>query len=175
MLHLAAAQASVQPAATTEIARGHVEHTLSAREVQQLAVLRERAVMVRVAPRVEPFHCCALIEANPHCEVTAYGDAILHVLPQALGRSVLFRRLGGQRPSFDEGWALNLLAVCGRGDEASVRFALGSRCAHAFQRPLAFLFKGLASRLEDRDGALSSFEDASQRSQASIRASTTER
>ncbi|MEL7347869.1 MAG: hypothetical protein AAFN17_08960 [Pseudomonadota bacterium] len=155
MLHLAAAQASVQPIATADISRAHLDHALTLRETQTLAFLRSRAVMVRVAPRVEPFHFCALIETNPHLAAEAYADGALHVLPKAIGRPVVFRRDGAQAPSFDESWVLGILAACDRDDEASVRFGVASRCAAAFRRPLAFLFKGLASRLDEVAGTLS--------------------
>lgn len=153
MLHLAASHATIGRAVATEGARDRGQPILSAREAARLAFLRERALRVRVAPRVEPFRFCALIEADPQREVTAYADAVMHVLPQAVDRPVLFRRPGAQAPSFDESWALGVLAACARGDEASVRFALGARCAGPLRRPLAFLFKGLAARLDDVDGA----------------------
>ncbi|MEM6422820.1 MAG: hypothetical protein AAF698_09545, partial [Pseudomonadota bacterium] len=142
MLHLAATQDSVPQGSATDAARGQVNRTPSEQEVQQLGFLRARALRVRVAPRVEPFHFCALIEADPHREAASYADALMHVLPQAIGRPILFRRPGIQSPSFDEAWVLSIVASAQRGDEASLLFALASRCAAPFRRPIAFLVKG---------------------------------
>ncbi|MEL6775511.1 MAG: hypothetical protein AAFS07_14060 [Pseudomonadota bacterium] len=148
MAALAVVTDTQTPVSADGVARASLDAVLTSDDWRLLAMLRERAVMARVSPRVEPFHFCALIEANPAAAVEGFADAVMHVLPQAMGRPVLFRRPGPQGPSFDEIWVLGVLDACVRGDETSLRFALNARCSLALRRPLAFVFKGLAARLD---------------------------
>ena len=104
----------------------------------------------QLAPRVDPFRYCALIEAAPDRAAGAYADGLLHVLPRALGRPLLVRRPGAAGPSFDEAWIVGLVEAVRRDDAASAGFALASRVPKPFRRPLAFLFHGLARRLDAR-------------------------
>lgn len=148
MLHLAASHDAVIPVSPHEAAGNDPRPITDEAAIQLLHLLRARAIDTQLAPRVEPFHFCALIEATPDRAAEAYLDGLLHVLPQALGRPLLIRRPGPARASFDEAWIIGLIEAAARDDTASLRFAIASRVARAYRRPIGFLVKGLACRLD---------------------------
>jgi len=121
---------------------------LDARDRAVLDALRRRAADARLAPRIEPFRFCALIEATPEREAGAYLDAVLRVLPAALDRRVAVHHPGAAALTFDEAWLIGTLRAFRDGDEASAAFALASRVARPMRRPLGFLLRSLAERLD---------------------------
>ncbi|MEM6486995.1 MAG: hypothetical protein AAF677_01800 [Pseudomonadota bacterium] len=147
-MQLAATRDVVAPTARHRCAGDDPAPTLDATSLALLQVVRARAIDAQLAPRVEPYRFCALIEASPDRAAESYIDGLLHVLPQALGRPVLIRRPGPAPTSFDEAWLIGLIMAARRGDQASVRFGLASRVHRPFRRSLGFLVVGIAGRLE---------------------------
>lgn len=154
MMHLAVSHDTATPRApwARSGAAADLHPITDPAERALLERLRTASVSVQLAPRVEPFKFCALIEAAPDREADAYLDALLRVAPGALGRPLLIRRQGAAGPSFDEAWLLALISAARRGDTASLRFAVASRTrsdtdGRALSRSLGFIATGLAGRL----------------------------
>ena len=117
-------------------------------EGEELSVLRRLACRARLSRREEPERMCALLQAQPAAEAEAYGEALLRMLPVALGRRVTFHRPGAGSCSFDEAWVLALLRSIRADDGDSVRFALASRISRHMQRQVRFLAEGFACRID---------------------------
>ncbi|MGF1551589.1 MAG: hypothetical protein ACFBWO_03685 [Paracoccaceae bacterium] len=117
-------------------------------ERRLLRLLRRRAALTCLRPRIEPFLFCAALEATPERDADACLDAVLRVAPHALGRRFRMHHPSAAGVSFDEAWLLGLLRAYRRGDHRSAAFALASRCRHALRRPFGALANGLATRLD---------------------------
>ncbi|MEM9784097.1 MAG: hypothetical protein AAF899_16680 [Pseudomonadota bacterium] len=149
MLHLAASRDLIDVLPSKHVVGDNQGPLTEPADVLLLGKLREQAIDAQLAPRVEPFHFCAVIEASPDRAAGAYLAGLLHVLPKAIDRPLLIRRPGAILPSFDEAWILGMVSAMRRDDAASLRFAIASRVERPFRRPLAFIIRGLADRLDE--------------------------
>ncbi len=117
-------------------------------ETAELALLRRLATRTRLARRTEPETACALLRAEPAQEAGAYGEALLRLLPRALGRRVTLHPPGAQGVSFDEAWLLGLIAAVRSGDADRLVFALASRVEARLRGQIRFLADGFARRID---------------------------
>lgn len=146
-MHLAVSRSEVVVADSREAVAGGEYQVGGDGAKLLLQYIRSRAVRAQLAPRVEPFRFCALIEATPDNTADVFADALLKVLPRALGRPMLIRRPCASSASFDEVWLVGLIMSRRRSDHASVIFGLQARVSKAYRRSLAFLVTGLAERV----------------------------
>ena len=112
------------------------------------AVSRDRLNLLRVcALECRAARRLGLPEARDRIEgadPAARAQALVRILPEALGRRPAIRRPGEPILSFDEAWLLALLAAGARGDAASAAFLLRSRALPGSRGAVATLAQGLA-------------------------------
>lgn len=108
--------------------------------------LRQVALKCRSAARTDLFEACAVLSHAPNVARSAYAEALMKSLAQALGASPVLHRPGVQEVSFDEAWLLRAVQAARRGDRGSFLFLLRSRVPHAARRNLGFLILSVSER-----------------------------
>jgi hypothetical protein len=116
-----------------------------------IAMLRVLAPACRAQARIDMFRACAMLSQDPMAAGQAYGEALLRVLAQALGRMPVLHRAGSAEMSFDESWLAALFAAHARGDADSVTFLIRRRIAPVAVRHVGFLIAALADRMAEAD------------------------
>lgn len=104
-----------------------------------LDALRQIALKCRSAAHTDLFDACAVLSHTPNVAKTAYAEALIKSLSQALGTSPVLHRPGVQEVSFDEAWLLRTMQAAQQNDRASFLFLMRSRVPHAARRNLGFL------------------------------------
>lgn len=107
--------------------------------------LRIAALDCRAAAREDVFQACAMLSEDRDAARTAFAEAMMKCLPQAIGKAPkILAPAVLSEVSFDEAWLLQLVAASGRQDTDSMWFLLRSRVAAPLQRHVAFLANGLS-------------------------------
>ncbi|MEO0938755.1 MAG: hypothetical protein AAFY38_11430 [Pseudomonadota bacterium] len=110
----------------------------------RIEAVRGAAVACRALARVELLPLCAALQAAPALRSEPYAEALVRVLPEALGTFPRFYAPGAAERSFDEAWLAALFGAHRRGDASSLAFLLMRRVAPAYQRSLRFLIGRVA-------------------------------
>lgn len=116
-----------------------------------IAMLRVLAPACRAQARIDMFHACAMLSADRTAAAQAFGEALLRVLAQGLGKMPVLHRGGSAEMSFDESWLAALFAAHARGDADSVTFLIRRRIAPVAVRHVGFLIAALADRMAETD------------------------
>lgn len=101
--------------------------------------LRFVAMRCRARRRTALFEACALLQTNGPASRNAHAEALMRCLNEALGMPARLHVPGTDELTFDEKWLLQLGQACGRGDDASCQFLLGTRVAQENRRLVGFL------------------------------------
>lgn len=114
-----------------------------------LNALRHINLTCRCAARTDLFEACAILSHAPNVAKSAYAEALMKSLSQALGQSPVLHRPGVQEVSFDEAWLLRTVEAARRNDHGSFLFLLRSRVPHAARRNLGFLILSVSERFAE--------------------------
>ena len=117
---------------------------ISAESMAFLNYLRLVAMRCRAKRKAHLFEACALLQTTPQASREAYADTLMRCLNDALHRPARLYRPGTSELTFDEKWLAQLGLACARGDEASLRFLLGSRLSRENRRLIGFLVGRIA-------------------------------
>ncbi|MCV3272856.1 hypothetical protein [Roseobacter sinensis] len=127
----------------------HDPSTLSAFGAAAAAILNELrcvALRCRTARRTDLFEACAVLSQTPNVARTAYAEALMKSLAQALGAAPVLLRPGVAEVSFDEAWLLRTIIAAQADDRSSFLFLIRSRVPHAARRNLGFLILSVSER-----------------------------
>ncbi|MEL7466599.1 MAG: hypothetical protein AAFN79_21175 [Pseudomonadota bacterium] len=119
-----------------------------AEDVSVLNKLRLLAARARCASKIDAFGVCSLLNADPTAAAAGYAEALLRLAAQGLGHAPIVYHPGTDEVSRDEAVLLRLIASARDGDEDSLRFLAGRLLAREAARPMIFLCRNLAERLE---------------------------
>lgn len=114
-----------------------------------LGRLRLAALACRAVARVDVFHACATLSLKPEVAQAEVAEALMRVLPEALGRRPRFYRPGVKSVSFDEAWILRLIEAHLAGRPDDVAFLIGSRVVPPLRRQVGFLTVTLAQGADE--------------------------
>ncbi|MEO0692174.1 MAG: hypothetical protein AAFY90_04765 [Pseudomonadota bacterium] len=106
--------------------------------------LRLVALGCRSAARADLFEACALLSTDKATSGTAFAEALMKCLPQALGNRPRMLRPGVEELSFDEAWLNRLIEAAQQGDADSFTFLLRSRVRPEARRNVGYLIRSLA-------------------------------
>ncbi|MEM6823703.1 MAG: hypothetical protein AAF566_01215 [Pseudomonadota bacterium] len=116
-----------------------VQHGIGEAGLGILNHLRMVALECRAAARADLFEACALISTHPSLAKTAYAEALIKCLPQAIGKTPRMLRPGETEVTFDEAWIAQLVTASATKDFDSFDFLLRSRVEPWARRNVAFL------------------------------------
>ncbi|MEL6798475.1 MAG: hypothetical protein AAFO80_01250 [Pseudomonadota bacterium] len=109
--------------------------------------LRLVALDCRTAARADLFEACALLSIDKATSGTAFAEALMKCLPQALGTRPRMLRPGVEELSFDEAWLNRLIEAAQHGDADSFAFLLRSRVRPEARRNVGYLIRSLALKV----------------------------
>lgn len=110
-----------------------------------LTEVRQAALSCRTAARTDVFKACALLSTVQNEARTAFANAFVRCLEQALGTAPVFFRPGVSELSFDEAWVASALRAVQSEDDASFTFLIHTRVPFEHRRSISFLIHGLAN------------------------------
>lgn len=116
----------------------------SSEAVSFLNHLRFVAMDCRVRRRTDLFEACALLKVESAASRDVHAEALMRCLSEAFGKPARLYAPGTTELTFDEQWLMRLGLACGRGDDDSQRFLLGSRVAFENRRLVRFLISQIA-------------------------------
>ncbi|MEL7466441.1 MAG: hypothetical protein AAFN79_20375 [Pseudomonadota bacterium] len=117
-------------------------------DLSVLNKIRLFAARAHCARRVDPFAMCSLLSAEPTAVAAGYAEALLRLAAQNFGRAAVVYHPGTEEVSRDEALLLRLIACARDGDENSLRFLSGRFLTREAARPMVFVCRNIAERLE---------------------------
>lgn len=130
------------PSAFTETA------PFSAADLQLLNKLRLLSARARCAPRIDAFTTCSLLGGLPMGSAASYAEALLRLSAQNFDRPPVLYHPGSSDLSRDEAVLLRLIISARDEDEDSLQFMARRWLSRDLARPILFLCRNLARRLE---------------------------
>ena len=110
--------------------------------------LRLLAARAQCASRIDAFKACSLLSAERTVAAAGYAEALLRLASQTFGRAPVLYQPGAHEVSADEAILLRLVTSARDADEDSLRFLSGRFLSREISRPMIFLCRNLAKRLE---------------------------
>lgn len=110
-----------------------------------LGTLRSAALGCRARPRTDLFEACAMLSLTPRVSGSAFLEALMRCLDQALDHAPVFYRPGVTEVSFDEAWLLRALETANQGNNDSFSFLIRSRVPSLYHRNMRYLIAGVAA------------------------------